>query len=110
MQQIAPEQLAATLPQLGPEPVLLDVREDWEFATASVRVPGMTTLHIPMSQIPARLAEIPGDRAVVCLCHHGMRSWNVASFLVRQGREAVYNLDGGIDAWSAQVDPSVPRY
>lgn len=91
-------------------PVLLDVREPWEIALASIRVPEAPTLCIPMQQIPARLGELDPARPIVCVCHHGMRSAQVAAFLLRHGFDDVINLAGGIDAWSAQVDPAVPRY
>ena len=91
-------------------PLLLDVREPWEFALAAIRVEGLRTLHIPMNEIPARLAELDPNRPVVCICHHGMRSAQVVAFLERQGFGAVYNLAGGIDAWSVEVDPGVARY
>nr|WP_297357661.1 rhodanese-like domain-containing protein [uncultured Caldimonas sp.] len=91
-------------------PVLLDVREPWEFSLAAIRTAGADTLHIPMREIPARLAEIDPQRTVICVCHHGMRSLQVAHFLLQQGFEEVINLQGGIDAWSEQVDPNVPRY
>lgn len=89
-----------------PGALLLDVREPWEVATASL--PG--SLAIPMREIPARLTDIPSDRTIVCLCHHGMRSAQVAVFLERQGYADVCNLTGGIDAWSRDVDSSVPTY
>lgn len=91
-------------------PVLLDVREAWEVATAALDEPGAIALRIPMGQIPARLADIPDTQPVVCLCHHGMRSAQVVAFLMRQGYTDVYNLTGGIDAWSVLIDPAVPRY
>jgi rhodanese-related sulfurtransferase len=91
-------------------PLLLDVREPWEFALAAIRIDGWRTLHIPMNLIPERLADIDPAQPVVCICHHGARSAQVVAFLERQGFDAVYNLAGGIDAWSVQVDDSVPRY
>ena len=91
-------------------PLLLDVREPWEFALAAIRVEGLRTLHIPMNEIPGRLGELDAAQPVVCICHHGMRSAQVVAFLERQGFEAAYNLAGGIDAWSEQVDTRVPRY
>jgi rhodanese-related sulfurtransferase len=91
-------------------PLLLDVREPWEFALAAIRVEGLHTVHIPMNEIPSRLAELDATQPVVCICHHGMRSAQVVAFLERQGFDAAYNLAGGIDAWSAQVDAGVPRY
>jgi rhodanese-related sulfurtransferase len=91
-------------------PVLLDVREAWEVALADIQVPGTHTAHIPMGQVPARWAELPASQPIVCYCHHGMRSAQVVAFLVRQGLADVYNLTGGIDAWSGLVAPEVPRY
>lgn len=91
-------------------PLLLDVREGWEVARAQIRVDGTPALHIPMNEIPARLGEIDAARPVVCICHHGVRSAQVGAFLERQGYPDVHNLAGGIDAWSLQVDPDVPRY
>ena len=91
-------------------PLLLDVREPWECALAAIHVEGWRTLHIPMNDVPARLGELDPRRPVVCICHHGMRSAQVVAFLERQGFDAAYNLGGGIDAWSAQVDPNVARY
>ena len=91
-------------------PLLLDVREPWEFALAAIRVEGLRTLHIPMNEIPGRLDELDAAQPVVCICHHGMRSAQVVAFLERQGFDAAYNLAGGIQAWSEQVDASVPCY
>jgi len=89
-----------------PAPQVLDVREPWEVATASL--PG--AIAIPMGQIAARAGELDPSRPVVCVCHHGMRSMHVAMFLDRRGFEDVWNLTGGIDAWAREVDPSCPTY
>ena len=95
-------------------PVVLDVREPWELQTASVKEDGFTLLTIPMREIPARLAELQdtfgADHPIACLCHHGMRSLQVANYLAQSGFSEVVNLQGGIDAWSQQVDPGVARY
>ena len=91
-------------------PLLLDVREPWEFGLAAIRVEGLRTLHIPMGESPARLAELDPRAPVVCICHHGLRSAQFVAFLERQGFDAAYNLGGGIDAWSEQVDRNVARY
>jgi rhodanese-related sulfurtransferase len=63
-----------------------------------------------MHTIPARLDELDRDRPIACLCHHGARSMQVAAFLAQQGFAHVANIAGGIDAWSAQVDATVPMY
>ena len=92
------------------EPVLLDVREDWELASARLELPGAVLLHIPMRDLPARLAELDPARPVLGLCHHGMRSLHCLNFLHQQGFAEVLNVAGGIDAWSAERDATVPRY
>jgi rhodanese-related sulfurtransferase len=86
--------------------VLLDVREPDEVATAAIA--GATT--IPMGEIPLHLDELPTDRPIVVMCHHGGRSARVTNFLNANGYPNAVNLDGGIDEWSVQIDPSVPRY
>jgi len=91
-------------------PLLLDVREPWECAIASIRLPGAETLNVPMGQIPRRLDELDPAQPILCICHHGVRSAQVVAFLERAGFQSVYNLAGGIDAWSTRVDPGVPRY
>ncbi|HVR55086.1 MAG TPA: rhodanese-like domain-containing protein [Pseudorhodoferax sp.] len=89
---------------------VLDVREPAELAVASVQADGFTLLAIPMGEIPARLGELDPAQPIACLCHHGGRSMRVAQFLAQQGFEHVANISGGIDAWSQQRDPSIPRY
>ena len=110
---IRPAQLAewiATSASDGLRPLVLDVRESWEVQTASVAPTDFELAVIPMGEIPARLAELDPARPTACLCHHGMRSLRVAGFLEHQGFENVANLTGGIDAWSTELDPAVPRY
>jgi rhodanese-related sulfurtransferase len=109
---VRPAQLAAwfaTAPQ-GSQPQVLDVREPWELQTASVPANGFELVPIPMNEVPARLAELDPARPVACLCHHGARSLRVAAFLEQNGFEQVANITGGIDAWSLESDPTVPRY
>ena len=90
----------------GEEFVLLDVREEDELAVAALD----GVLHVPMGQIPARLSEIPREQEIVVMCHGGVRSDSVAHYLRAQGFARVLNLAGGIDAWSCEVDPELPRY
>jgi rhodanese-related sulfurtransferase len=94
----------------GALPVVLDVREPWEFQTASVTPDGFELLQMPMRSVPARFMELDRDRPIACLCHHGARSAQVVRFLMEQGFTEVVNLHGGINAWSQEKDPSVPRY
>jgi len=107
MQQITAAQLAAWLADGSrAKPVLLDVREPWEYQTA--RIEGSQL--VPMREVPARVAEIDPEREVIAICHHGGRSMQVGMFLEKQGFQRVHNLMGGIDAWSRTVDPAVPLY
>jgi adenylyltransferase/sulfurtransferase len=85
---------------------LLDVREPWELALASI--PGC--LSIPLNEIPGRLAELDGNLEIIVMCKLGGRSQRAAEFLARQGFGRVANLQGGIDAWAREIDPSVPGY
>jgi len=87
-------------------PLVLDVREPRELAVCALD----DALHIPMGEIPARLGELPSERELVVMCHHGVRSMQVTQFLRHQGFDKVRNLAGGIDAWAARVDPAMPRY
>lgn len=89
-----------------PAPVLLDVREPWEFATC--RIDGSVSM--PMNTVPLRHAELDRAATVVCICHHGARSAQVGHFLERSGFEQVMNLVGGVHAWAQDVDPSMPTY
>ncbi|NCN69552.1 MAG: sulfurtransferase [Rhodoferax sp.] len=91
-------------------PVVLDVREPSELAIARIKADGFELITMPMGVIPPRLSELDPDQPVACLCHHGARSMQVANFLKARGFSHVANVTGGINAWSAQVDPSVPRY
>jgi rhodanese-related sulfurtransferase len=104
---ITPGELAAWLLDAQREkPVLLDVREPWEYEKAHIE----GTLLIPMREVPARVAQIDEAKEVVAICHHGGRSMQVAMFLEKNGFKRVHNLVGGIDAWSRTVDPAVPLY
>lgn len=110
--QIHPSDLFAWLEKMRVhgQPVVLDVREPHELQTASVKPEGFTLLHIPMGVIPPRLNELDPAQPIACLCHHGARSMRVAAFLENRGFSHVVNIAGGINAWSTQVDPAIPRY
>lgn len=104
MQHIAPRALASW-PRDEPL-LLLDVREAWEVAVS----PFPEAMHVPMREIPSHIEELPRQHSIVCICHHGARSAQVAMFLQQRGFERVYNLSGGIDAWAREVDSTVVRY
>lgn len=88
------------------QPLVLDVREPWEHEVCNIAGSRL----LPMQDIPARVQELPTDTDIVVLCHHGMRSLQVAQFLKQSGLERVSNLSGGIAAWAAQVDPDMSQY
>ena len=90
----------------GKKPVLLDVREPWEFAIAKID----GAVLIPLATLPQSLGNLDRSAEIVAICHHGMRSADATSFLLQQGFSNVRNLVGGIDAWSIQVDSGVARY
>jgi adenylyltransferase/sulfurtransferase len=107
IEEIMPQELAAKL-RAGEPVYLLDVRQPWEHQTAAL--PG--SVLIPLNELPARAAEVtpPDGALVVVYCHHGLRSLRAAGFLRQVGVAKVASLAGGIDAWSCEVDPTVPRY
>ena len=92
------------------EPLLLDVREPAECRMASVAPQGFQLRQWPMHTIPARLAELDRTQPVAVLCHHGGRSMQVALLLEQWGFACLANVRGGIDGWSRQFDPNIPRY
>ena len=97
----------ATAAQLMREgALLLDVREASEVETCTIA----GSRHIPMGQIPESLPDLPRDRLILIHCHHGGRSLRVTQFLRANGFAQVSNVDGGIDAWAEQIDPSLVRY
>ena len=102
---ISPTELKSRLDK-GDQLVLLDVREQWEFDLAKVN--GSTL--IPLATLPQSLAKLNRDAEIIAICHHGMISADATNFLLQQGFQHVKNLVGGIDAWSTQVDGTVPRY
>lgn len=106
--ELSPTEFAARWPNYasGEGVVLLDVREHDELAVAAVD----GAAHIPMREIPARMAELDAAKPLVVMCHSGGRSRRVAEFLQGNGFSNVFNLQGGIDAWSTQLDSRVPRY
>ncbi len=103
--RLSPQQAQTFLAE-HPQAILLDVRNHDEVALCSL--PNHT--HIPLHLIPLRHNELPDDCPIVIYCHHGMRSLQAALFLEHAGFTELYNLEGGIDAWSLQIDPSIPRY
>ena len=107
MNQLSPRQLADWLSDPSREsPLLLDVRETWEYELAHVA----GSRHLPMATVPGTLDKLDRATDLVVICHHGMRSFQVARFLESAGFTAVHNLKGGVDAWAQDVDPGMRRY
>lgn len=106
MRHISPQALSDWLASGREPPLLLDVREPWEFAIC--RIEGSRLL--PMSRIVASLSDLDRQRETVVICHHGIRSQQVAHYLSHQGFTGIINLQGGVAAWARDVDPAMPTY
>jgi rhodanese-related sulfurtransferase len=107
MQQLTATQLKQWLDDPArAKPVLIDVREPWEFDVC--RIEGAKP--VPMRSIPARFIELKRDAETVVVCHHGARSYQVCMFLEQQGFTKLFNLYGGMAAWSRDADPTTPTY
>ncbi len=105
--QLAPTELARWRDDASREPpVLVDVREPWEFDLC--RIEG--SILVPLGELPRRVEELPRGRALVMVCHTGRRSQNAAMFLAQSGFDDVQNLKGGVEGWAVEVDPSMKRY
>lgn len=104
--EITPADAAALLAAPNP-PVLIDVREKWEFDTAHIE----NSLLMPMGDVPSRAhQDLDEDEPILVLCHHGARSLNVTMWLRQQGFSQAQSIAGGIESWSRQIDPTIPRY
>ena len=99
----APE-LAADLESASP--LLLDVREPWEFDTCHIE----GSINVPMGQVPQRIDELQDADEIIVICHHGVRSQQVIWYLLQYDVDKLVNLDGGVDAWARSVDTSMPVY
>ena len=97
-------QLAAYLADA--EPLLLDVREPWEFEICHID----GSINLPMSQIPAHLEQLEGADEIVLICHHGIRSLRVGGYLQQALDATLINLDGGVESWAREVDPEMAVY
>lgn len=104
MRSISVAQLAAQLK--NEKPLLLDVREPWEFEVCHID----GSINIPMGQIPQQVEQLQNTDEIVVICHHGIRSQNVIRFLQQQSVNGLVNLDGGVDAWAREVDLDMPLY
>jgi rhodanese-related sulfurtransferase len=103
--EVTPRQVSERM-ERGDKFLFVDVREKWEHETA--RIEGAVL--IPLREIPANLQQLTGAREIVFFCHHGVRSLDAAAWLRSQGVEGAQSMSGGIDRWTTEVDPLVPRY
>ncbi len=106
MREMDAATLSEYLERCDTPPLLLDVRQPWEFDVC--RIEGSQL--IPMGQLPRKLAELDPEQETVVICHHGIRSRSVGRFLEQQGFSKVINLSGGVDQWAKQVDNTMPTY
>ncbi|WP_018950165.1 rhodanese-like domain-containing protein [Thioalkalivibrio sp. ALMg11] len=106
MRQMSPQELKDYLAQAENPPLLLDVREPWEYQHCHIEGSQL----LPMGQIPTEYPDLNAEDEIVVICHHGVRSQQVCGFLDRAGFQHVINLTGGVDAWAREVDPHMPTY
>ncbi|MHB1174906.1 MAG: rhodanese-like domain-containing protein [Sulfuriferula sp.] len=107
MQQIGAHELQQWVQDTSrASPFLLDVREPWEYEHCHIA----NTHLIPMQSVPGKLDMLDKQAHIVVICHHGVRSMQIAHFLEHAGFEQVYNLQGGVDSWAQQVDAGMPTY
>lgn len=106
MRHMTASELKSVLDGSGQPPVLVDVREPWEFQICRIE----NSKHIPMSNIMRALNEFDPAQELVLICHHGVRSQRVGAYLTQAGFRNLINLDGGINAWAREVDPQMPTY
>lgn len=107
MVQLHPSSLKEWLDDSSrPPPLLVDVREPWEFQYCHIQ--GSTLL--PLQQVPERLTELDSEAEIVLICHHGVRSYRTGLFLRQAGFDKLYNLQGGVEAWARDVDFAMRRY
>jgi len=88
------------------EPLLLDVREPWEFDICHID----GSINLPMAQIPQNMGRFEDVAEIVVICHHGIRSQHVIQFMQQHNSNSLINLDGGVDAWAREVDLDMPVY
>lgn len=105
MQTILPEELKKRL-DAGEKPILLDVREPWEFTICKIE----GSVNISMSEPEKLINELNANDEIIAICHHGMRSFQVCNYLENNGFNKVLNLDGGIDSWAKTIDTDIAQY
>ena len=106
MRNITPKHLHEYLIQTDSSPLLLDVREQWEFDYCAIE----NSILIPMGQLPERLEELNMTKEIILICHHGIRSRQMGYYMEQTGFKNIVNLDGGVEQWAEDVDPTMKRY
>lgn len=106
MREFSAQQLKAHLETCEQQPLLLDVRQPWEYDVCKIN----NSVSVPMSQIPAEMASLDANRETVLICHHGIRSRSVGRYLEQAGFSNIINLSGGVDQWAKTVDNQMPTY
>lgn len=106
MKHLTPTQLQDYLNNTDITPVLLDVREQWEFDYCSIK----DSLLIPMGELPNRLDELEKNSEIIMICHHGIRSRQMGYYMEQMGFASIINLEGGVEQWATDVEPTMKRY
>ena len=104
--EFSPKQLKEHLKQATKQPILLDVREPWEYERCHIAESKL----VPMREIPSALQDFDPDEEIVVICHHGIRSRAVANYLAQNDYSKVINLSTGINGWARDIDTSMPIY
>ena len=106
MRHFTPKQLQDYLLEAENQPLLLDVREPWEFEYCSIK----NSILIPMGELPSRLSELDSQREIIMICHHGIRSRQMGYYMEQAGFNSITNLDGGVERWAEDVEITMKRY
>ena len=106
MQYFTPKQLQDYLTQADSPPLLLDVREPWEFEYCSIK----GSVLIPMGELSSRLDELDPTRETIMICHHGIRSRQMGYYMEQAGFSSITNLNGGVEQWARDIEPTMKRY
>ena len=106
MQHFTPKQLQDYLAQADTQPLLLDVRERWEFEYCSIK----DSILIPMGQLPSKIDTLDPLRDTIMICHHGIRSRQMGYYMEQAGFKSIINLEGGVERWAEDVETDMKRY
>lgn len=105
VKEISPGELQLLLDS-GQDYILLDVRQPWEFKICQLP----NSINIPLNDLDKSVAQLPDDKEIVTICHHGVRSKQAAIILEQSGYLKVVSLQGGVEAWARDINPTMERY